>query len=336
MEKFLEEARILARFEGQPNIVSVRDFFQENGTAYMVMTYLEGRTLLKYLDEKGGRISFGEAMETLSPVMDALDEVHAAGLIHRDISPDNIFITHNGQVKLLDFGASKSALNLMQQKSHSVVLKRGYSPPEQYQSRGSLGPWTDVYGMAATLYRAVTGQVPPDSLDRLVEDTLTLDGEMERMLPPLAREGLLLGLSLSPKARPQSMMEFKEKLLGKIRHFTVSEVQRSDTVSLYELGLKYQEGNGVPKDFTKAAELYQKAADLGYAAAQTNLGKMYTNGQGVTTDYDKALEWFHKGAEQGDAHAQNCLGNMYDYGLGVPQDYSKAEEWYRKAAGQGR
>ncbi|NCB27292.1 MAG: serine/threonine protein kinase, partial [Bacteroidia bacterium] len=215
MEKFLEEARILARFEAQPNIVSVRDFFQENGTAYMVMTYLEGRTLLKYLDERGGRIPFGEAMETLSPIMDALDEVHAAGLIHRDISPDNIFVTHNGQVKLLDFGASKSALNLMQQKSHSVILKRGYSPPEQYQSRGSLGPWTDVYGMAATLYRAVTGQVPPDSLDRLGEDTLTLDGDMERMIPLLAREGLLLGLSLSPKARPQSMREFKERLLGK-------------------------------------------------------------------------------------------------------------------------
>lgn len=215
MEKFLEEARTLARFEEHPNIVSIKDFFEENGTAYMVMNYVEGKTLLDHLKERGGRIPFDEAMKILSPLMDALDEVHASGTIHRDLSPDNIFLTRFGQPKLLDFGASKSAMTLIQQRSHSVILKPGYSPPEQYQSRGRLGPWTDVYGMAATLYRTLTGQVPPDSLDRLGEDALVMDGEMERMIPPLLRQGLLQGLSLSPKARPQSMREFKERLLGK-------------------------------------------------------------------------------------------------------------------------
>lgn len=216
MEKFLEEARTLARFQEHPNIVSIKDFFEQNGTAYMVMNYIEGKTLLDHLKERGGRIAFDEAMTILSPLMDALDEVHASGTIHRDLSPDNIFLTRFGQPKLLDFGASKSAMALIQQHSHSVILKRGYSPPEQYQSRGRLGPWTDVYGMAATLYRAITGQVPPDSFDRLGDDALTLDGQMERMIPSLAREGLLLGLSLSPKTRPQSMREFKERLLGEI------------------------------------------------------------------------------------------------------------------------
>ncbi|NCB25489.1 MAG: hypothetical protein EOM62_08460 [Bacteroidia bacterium] len=214
LEKFLEEAKVLARFEGHPNIVSVRDFFEENGTAYMVMAYLEGRTLLKYLEERSGRISFEEALNILIPVMDALNEVHASGLIHRDISPDNIFLTMSGQVKLLDFGASKSALALLQNRSHSIVLKRGYSPSEQYHTRGSLGPWTDVYGMGATLYRAIAGVTPPDSLDRMAEDILPSPRQLGIDLPAYADEAILRSLALSPNKRPQSMSEFKELLTG--------------------------------------------------------------------------------------------------------------------------
>ena len=417
MEKFLEEARILARFEGQPNIVSVRDFFEENGTAYMVMTYLEGRTLQKYLEEQGGRLSFRDAMDTLSPVMDALDEVHASGLIHRDISPDNIFVTRNGQVKLLDFGASKSAINLAQQRSHSVVLKRGYSPPEQYQSRGSLGPWTDVYGMAATLYRCVTGMMPPDALDRLGEDTLVQSGEIGRLFPSHAQEGLMSGLSLAPKDRPQSMRAFRERLLGeensaparaeepaalgtgddavsseaakkreKLEGKSVfpqilvvsaafvafvyfaffagnsspvppvaslpsrqeptvppkptpaAEVQRNDPWSLFELGVKYEKGNGVPQDYVKAAEYYRRAAEQGHEEARVNLGFLYYNGRGVSQGYGEAAKWFRMAAEQGkqgNAKAQFTLGHMYDYGYGVLPNNSEAISWYRKAAEQG-
>jgi TPR repeat protein len=406
MEKFLEEARILARFEGQPNIVSVRDFFEENGTAYMVMTYLEGRTLQKYLEEQGGRLSFRDAMDTLSPVMDALDEVHASGLIHRDISPDNIFVTRNGQVKLLDFGASKSAINLAQQRSHSVVLKRGYSPPEQYQSRGSLGPWTDVYGMAATLYRCVTGMMPPDALDRLGEDTLVQSGEIGRLFPSHAQDALMSGLSLAPKDRPQSMRAFRERLLGEensapsmaeepaapaVGEGTVSseaakksenqegrsvfpqvaaaliafvffflflsnspsrrpvdppppsttpaaERQRDDPWSLFELGVKYEKGNGVPQDYGKAVEYYRRAAEQGHEEARVHLGFLYYNGRGVSQDYGEAAKWFRMAAEQGkqgNAKAQFTLGHMYDYGYGVLPNNSEAVSWYRKAAEQG-
>lgn len=414
MEKFLEEARILARFEGQPNIVSVRDFFEENGTAYMVMTYLEGRTLLKYLEEQGGRLSFRDAMDTLSPVMDALDEVHASGLIHRDISPDNIFVTRNGQVKLLDFGASKSAINLAQQRSHSVVLKRGYSPPEQYQSRGSLGPWTDVYGMAATLYRCVTGMMPPDALDRLGEDTLVQSGEIGRLFPSHAQEGLMSGLSLAPKDRPQSMREFRERLLGEAssvparaeepaahgtgdgtvssesvkksekqegrsvipqilvvsaalvafvyfaffagnsspvppaapppsRHepavppkpAPAAEVKRNDPRSLFELGVMYWKGNGVPQDYVKAAEYYRKAAELGHAEAQYSLGTLYKGGAGVPRNYVEAAKWYRMAAEQGLKEAQFHLGYVYYNGEGVPRNYTEAAKWFRIVAEQG-
>jgi len=414
MEKFLEEARILARFEGQPNIVSVRDFFEENGTAYMVMTYLEGRTLQKYLEEQGGRLSFRDAMDTLSPVMDALDEVHASGLIHRDISPDNIFVTRNGQVKLLDFGASKSAINLAQQKSHSVVLKRGYSPPEQYQSRGSLGPWTDVYGMAATLYRCVTGMMPPDALDRLGEDTLVQSGEIGRLFPSHAQEGLMSGLSLAPKDRPQSMSAFRERLLGEensaparaeepaapvaggnddipqapkksdqqegrfvfpqvlvvlaalvafvyfaffagnsspvppvvpppsrqeptapLKPTPAAEVQRNDPRSLFELGVMYWKGNGVPQDYVKAAEYYRKAAELGHAEAQYSLGTLYKGGAGVPKNYVEAAKWYRIAAEQGLKEAQFHRGYVYYNGEGVPRNFTEAAKWFRIVAEQG-
>lgn len=213
MDKFLEEARTVARFEAHPNIVSVRDFFEYNGTAYMVMTYFEGKTMLKYLNECGGVMSFEQAMQILSPIMDALDTIHASGLIHRDISPDNIFMTNSGETKLLDFGAAKSAMALVNQQSHSIVLKKGYSPAEQYQSKGSLGPWTDIYSMAATIYRSVVGTVPPDSIDRLDEDILVPPSQSGVTIPDYAEAALIKALSISPKARPQNMRDFKNALL---------------------------------------------------------------------------------------------------------------------------
>ena len=242
MEKFLEEARTLARFEDHPNIVSVKDFFEENGTAYMVMNYVEGKTLGEHLKERGGRIPFDEAMGILSPLMDALDEVHASGTIHRDLSPDNIYLTRFGQPKLLDFGASKSALSMMQQRSHSVILKRGYSPPEQYQSRGRLGPWTDVYGMAATLYRCITGVTPPDALDRMEEDILIPPRESSAVISVSLDSAIVRALSVSAKNRPQSMEEFREELAGnaspsfaarpadtvRVSPFSAAPVQKAD------------------------------------------------------------------------------------------------------------
>ncbi|NCB26781.1 MAG: serine/threonine protein kinase [Bacteroidia bacterium] len=225
MEKFLEEARTLARFEEHPNIVSVKDFFEENGTAYMVMNFVDGKTLAEHLKERGGRIPFDEAMSILSPLMDALDEIHASGTIHRDLSPDNIFITHGGLPKLLDFGASKSAFALMQRRSHSVILKHGYSPPEQYQSRGRLGPWTDVYGMAATLYQCVTGKTPPDSLDRLEEDEKLLSpNENGASIPEYAEIAIIHALSLPANSRPQSMSDFQSALL----QIKVSETKKHE------------------------------------------------------------------------------------------------------------
>ena len=182
LESFLQEARTLARFDGTPNIVGVRDFFKENGTAYLVMNYLEGITLKQYLVRSGGQpVPFEKVMGILLPVMDALHTVHAAGLLHRDISPDNIFLTTSGQVTLIDFGAARQSMNV--QRSLSVILKPGYAPEEQYRSRGHQGPWTDVYALGATMYRTLTGKIPPESLDRLSRDLLVPPSKMGVRIP---------------------------------------------------------------------------------------------------------------------------------------------------------
>jgi parallel beta-helix repeat protein len=177
LERFLREAKTLARFEDHPNIVTVRDFFKDNNTAYMVMNHIEGLTLESYPKKSGEKIAFPAMLEIMMPVMDALQEVHRMGVMHRDISPDNIFIDNKGRVVLIDFGAARQEIK-EKSKSLSVILKAGYAPEEQYRSKGKQSPWTDVYAVAATMYRAITGITPPESMDRLVEDAILYPSEI--------------------------------------------------------------------------------------------------------------------------------------------------------------
>ncbi len=157
MERFLDEAKILAKLQNTPHIVSVQNYFKENGTAYFVMEYIDGMSLKAYLAKNGDKIPYNQAIAILQPIMQALVQVHAMNLLHRDISPDNIYITSKGESRLLDFGAARFALG--DGKSVSVILKHGYAPEEQYSSHGNQGPWTDVYAMGATMYRCITGQL---------------------------------------------------------------------------------------------------------------------------------------------------------------------------------
>ena len=213
LQKFLEEARILVKFSNHPGIVSVLDFFKENGTAYLVMSYIEGVTLEAYLNKKGGRIPFEDALKIMTPVMDALREVHGAGLLHRDVSPDNIYITAGRQVKLLDFGAARY-MAVEQSNSLTVILKPGYAPPEQYYSKGSQGPWTDVYAAAATLYRAITGKTPPESLERMNKDGIRTPAQCGAGMPRNAEAALMKALSVDENDRFQMMQEFQDAIAG--------------------------------------------------------------------------------------------------------------------------
>lgn len=183
LNQFLSEARTLARYRDHPGIVSILDFFAENGSGYMVMEHLSGCTLDSKLSHNQGRIEPPLAIAILERVMDALRVVHADGLIHRDISPDNIFLLNDGRVKVIDFGAARQMVS-GRSKALSVILKEGYAPFEQYQSNGSQGAWTDVYAVAATFYRSVTGQMPPSATDRVMKD---------QIIPPSA-----LGIAIAP------------------------------------------------------------------------------------------------------------------------------------------
>ena len=212
LDKFLSEARTLAKFHDTTNIVSVQDFFKENNTAYFVMEYVDGESLKDYLDRNGGRISYADASKILIPIMRALSKVHEQGLIHRDISPDNISITSSGQPKLLDFGAARSAY--AENKSVSVILKHGLAPIEQYSNHGNMGPWTDVYAMGATLYRSITGILPPESIERIHADSIRTPSSMGIVIPPYAEMALMKALAVNPESRFANIEQFIAALNG--------------------------------------------------------------------------------------------------------------------------
>jgi serine/threonine protein kinase len=210
LENFLSEARKLAQFQDHPGIISVLDFFPENGTGYMVMEYLDGSTLEQYMTANGS-LDTPVVLQLLIPVADALRACHAAGLIHRDISPDNIFVTSDGRVKLLDFGAARFAIG-SQSTNLSVILKEGYAPFEQYQRNGKQGPWTDIYALTATLYRLLTGDLPVTAPDRVAGTPLPPPSEKGVKLPP-GLPGLLdKGLAIRSEHRYQTIDGFLSDL----------------------------------------------------------------------------------------------------------------------------
>ncbi len=207
---FLEEAKTLACFNDCPGIVSVFNYFEENNTAYFTMEYLSGTSLCSYLKSKGNRIDFFETMNIVFPVMDALELVHKKGIIHRDISPDNICITSDKRVVLLDFGSARYSMGEVS-KSLDVVLKHGFAPKEQYARHGRQGAFTDIYALAATIYRCITGQLPPDSIDRIDNDEIIKPSALAP-IPPEAERAIMKALSVQPSARYPSVADFKADL----------------------------------------------------------------------------------------------------------------------------
>ncbi len=212
LAKFLEEARTLARFNEHPNIVTVRDYFEANNTAYLIMNYHQGITLQTYLQRQGGKIACARSVELFMPVLDALKEVHAAGILHRDISPDNILICEKGRVILIDFGAARQAVT-EHSRSMSVIMKAGFSPPEQYQSRGKQGPYSDIYAVAATMYCSITGQTPLEAIDRMAKDDLVSPSQMGVTIDRDQEQALLKALAVKKEDRYHTVVEFQAKLL---------------------------------------------------------------------------------------------------------------------------
>lgn len=169
-QHFLNEASILKEFQNLNSIVSVKDVLETNGTVYLVMEYIDGITLKQYVKDNGA-LSFHELLPLMKPVIQALIQVHKQGLIHRDISPDNLMVGIDNQLHLIDFGAA-SIENGHDEKTMTVILKSGYAPPEQYLSDGKQGAWTDIYALCSTMYMTLTGFAPPESIRRIQKDEL--------------------------------------------------------------------------------------------------------------------------------------------------------------------
>ncbi len=201
-DRFLEEAQLLARFQ-HPGVVRVYDAFSENNTAYLVMERLEGETLLSRLT-RVGKLPPREVESLALEILDALLAVHLAGLLHRDLKPDNVFLTMDGRAVLIDFGSARGFTST-KTVQHTRLVTPGYAAPEQYASSARFGPYTDLYGLAATLFHAATGQMPPSATDRFIGTPLP---ELPPGLSAGLRTAIEHGLRLNVTERPQSVRDF--------------------------------------------------------------------------------------------------------------------------------
>ena len=226
MEKYLSEARILAKMEKQQVIVGVRDFFEENNTAYIVMEYIEGDTFTDIVEKQGGRIQQEDLFRILKPLFTALDALHQKNILHRDICPDNLMLeksdvqetadsasasllfTDNKRIRLLDFGCARDTFSI--KNTLTLTLRHGYSPIEQYQQGGGQGPWTDVYELCATIYYCLTGLTPPIATNRITEDTLLPPSRLGIELPPYRERAIMKGLRIRPHQRFADMKALME------------------------------------------------------------------------------------------------------------------------------
>lgn len=211
LETYIKEAQTLSKFFFMPGIVSVRDFFYGNKTAYIVMEYIDGINLKQYAKKCGGRLQPEFLFPLLKDVLKALNEVHKTGIIHRDISPDNMMMTMDGKVKLIDFGAAKRYGN---GKEAAVLLKHGYAPIEQYDKNGNQGPWTDIYSICASIYYLLTGTKIPNALERKQQDRLV---RLQAAGVPVSErqdEVIEKGLRVHVKDRYPNIAEFYQALYG--------------------------------------------------------------------------------------------------------------------------
>ncbi len=218
-QKFLGEAQVMARMDKQQVIVSVRDFFEINNTAYIVMEYIEGITFRELVEKKGGKIPAEELFPMVEPLFHALSIMHENGLIHRDISPDNLML-ENGKIRLLDFGCAREASRGTE--TMTIALKHGYAPIEQYQQKGQ-GPWTDIYALSATIYYCLTGKVPPQALDRITEDELLLPSKLGIPLSAEREKALLKGMKLQPGRRFANAEEMWRAIYTRTNEETVAD-----------------------------------------------------------------------------------------------------------------
>ena len=229
LDKFRKEAQLLAKLGSIPGIVVVHDFFEQNNTSYIVMEYLDGLTVRKYVRSNGGKLDYREALRKFHPVIESLKELHRHQIFHRDISPDNIMVLKNGSLKLFDFGGARvegspeidsggyegdlsgGNPDFYGRKSSIVLVKEGYSPIEQY-AKGEQGAWTDVYALAATIYYCLTGHDPLEAVQRMLDDKLVRPRVYAPDLPENIEKAVLKGMGIRKEDRHPDMEAFEKDL----------------------------------------------------------------------------------------------------------------------------
>ena len=246
LDKFVDEARRLAKFHSSNGIIHIFDSFKENNTAYIIMEYLEGETLKERL-QREGKLEIEEALSIILPILYSLRDVHEMGIIHRDIAPDNIYLTNekdeNGNpiVKLLDFGAARFSTT-RHSKSLSVLVKAGYSPEEQYRSRGDQGTWTDVYAVSATLYRMITGVIPQDSIERSLKDEVKSPSKLGIKINKSLENAILNGMNIKIENRTQTVDVLIEELESEQTKRRKEKIRKVD-IGKWPLWLKITSGS---------------------------------------------------------------------------------------------
>ena len=372
LSRLLDEARTLARFE-HPNVVRVRDCFEANSTAYIVMDYEDGEPLDRLL-RRLGTLTEAQLKRVVLPVAEGLREVHAAGFLHRDVKPSNIFVRRSDESPvLLDFGSARQAVG-RKSRSMTAIASAGYSPPEQYESQGSQGPWTDIYALCALCHRAITGETPVEAPRRTGELARSrADPQQQLAIAGVAGYSsdflgaVDWGLRLAETERPQSLEEWLAHMdgrrLGVARKDTRStrsplqrtpKRRRADAITILVAYLVLvvalvgvaivksgslddlrSSGWQVEGPMSLWDEVGLELQEKQRVDAHLRLGNRYLMGDGVPKDAGRAAQWYRKAAEQGHAAAQRNLGYAYRHGEGVPKDAAQAAQWYRKAAEQG-
>ena len=368
LRRFRDEAEQLRTFRNEPYIVSCLNYFEQNGTAYLVMDYDDGLPLSEFLRQReaaGQPFTEADLLSVIEPLLEGLAAVHRAGVLHRDIKPGNVFVRRQDDITgrpahpvLIDFGAAKQ--NYLERHSRSrAPYTPGYAAYEQMSSEGDIGPWTDVYAVGALMWRMVAGGCPGDRRLLMVDGVDGADGAevwsstpraaekrayaLHRGRPDPMASAVELGvdrfsptllqaidrcLVLYPEHRVENCEESRT-LLAVPKAVSAGYDERAIADALNEAVMAYHRS-----EYEVALREFRKLAELGLAEAQFYLGDIYRFGEGVPEDHARALKWFTRAAEQGEAGAQHALGDIYRFGRGVPHDHAQALKWYTRAAEQ--